>query len=182
MMPREKRSVRSEEVDVGIAQSLGDDAMNTMTKPTFRWEWNINTLAVVFGFILSFVAWGYTLSGITERQLQNTNNIAELKASNTAEDARLSALELIQAKAENVDFKISLLEKGLDTVDSRISRVAESYSNQFADFRTQLSSISTQIALVAQSQARLENRSPSSTPNIVLPSVPQINSAPPETK
>lgn len=145
--------------------------MNTnITKPTFRWEWNINTLAVVFGFVISFVAWGYTLSSFEERQQQNTNNIVELKASNNVQDSRISAMELIQAKAAQTDYRLTIVEKGLDTVDSRMNKITESYSSQLSDLRTQLSNISTQLALVAQSQARLENRpAPPSVPQTVTP-------------
>lgn len=145
--------------------------MNTnITRPTFRWEWNINTLAIIFAFVLSFVAWGYTLSGIIDKLQQAAANIVEMKATDTNQAARISALELIQAKAEQVDYKIGLLEKSDENFDSRISRLSETYSNQFADFRTQLSAISTQIALVAQSQARLENRP--IPPSVVVP-IPQ---------
>jgi flagellar capping protein FliD len=59
-------------------------------------------------------------------------------------------------KLDQMDYRVTSLEKASENTDNRISRISDSYSNQFADFRTQLSSISTQIALSNQTLQRIE--------------------------
>lgn len=122
----------------------------------FKWEWNINTVAMLVGFAAGFIAWGYTLAELREGREQNARNIERLAQENTAFDARLTMVEREQIKVDQAEYRITMLEKGLENVDTRINRINESYSNRFADFNTQLSSISTQIALTNQTLNRIE--------------------------
>lgn len=124
----------------------------------FKWEWNINTVAVMVGFIGMFVAWGYTVAEIRGANERATRNIERLTAESKDMELRVQVIERYQAKAEQTEYRITVLEKGLENIDTRINRITESYSNQFSDFRTQLSAISTQIALSNQTLQRIEAR------------------------
>lgn len=126
----------------------------------FKWEWNINTVAVVVGFVMGFVAWGYTLSEIKNGRDQNARDIQTLVGQFGAMDARVQLIERAEAKADQMDYRLAQNEKAVDSQDTRLNRVAESYSNQFADIRTQLSAISTQIALTNQTLQRIEATKP----------------------
>lgn len=53
-------------------------------------------------------------------------------------------------------FRTAQIEKAYEAVDIRVSRIVESYSNQFTDMRTQLNTISTQLALTNQTLNRIE--------------------------
>jgi hypothetical protein len=124
--------------------------------PTFKWEWNLNTLAVLAGFMGAFVAWGYTLSEMRNGQQINASHIDELQTQQAATAARVDAIEKAAAIQAQFEYRLAQMEKALDLVDTRISRITESYSNQFSDLRNQLGSISTQIALTNQTLNRIE--------------------------
>ncbi|MGO7533106.1 hypothetical protein [Rhizobium leguminosarum] len=126
----------------------------------FKWEWNINTVAVLIGFIGGFVAWGYTLSEIKSGRDQNARDIQNLVTQYAGIETRLQLIERAEAKNDQLEYRLAQNEKSVENIDVRIGRVTESYSNQFADFRTQLSAISTQIALTNQTLQRIEARPP----------------------
>lgn len=125
-------------------------------RPTFKWEWNINTLAVLAGFGAGFIAWGYTLSEIKTGREINADNIAALQVSQGALAARVDSIEKANSIQAQFEYRLTQLEKTTDLIDTRISRVTENYGNQFSDMRNQLSSISTQIALTNQTLNRIE--------------------------
>ncbi|WP_234936503.1 hypothetical protein [Sinorhizobium medicae] len=75
-------------------------------------------------------------------------------------DQQISTLRANLAKLDQIEYRITANEKGIEALDTRIGRVTESYSNQFSDFRNQLSSISTQIALTNQTLQRIEAATP----------------------
>lgn len=130
----------------------------------FKWEWNINTIAVAAGLLGGFVAWGYTLAEIRSGREQNARDIQSLIQQVGLIDNRVELVERAQAKADQLDYRLAQSEKAIENVDVRLNRVSESYSNQFSDFRTQLSSISTQIALTNQTLQRIEALTPPRTP------------------
>lgn len=135
-------------------------AENGGTPIAFKWEWNINTVAVLVGFISGFIAWGYTLSEIKNGRDQNARDIQSLVAQYAAMDVRVQTIERSITKSDQLDYRLAQNEKALDNADTRMNRLAESYSNQFADIRTQLSAISTQIALTNQTLNRIEAKPP----------------------
>ncbi|MEJ6846769.1 hypothetical protein [Sinorhizobium fredii] len=132
---------------------------------------NINTIISIAGFLATFVllgvAWGTTQATIRDleqwreghesahRDLQGT-----IRTSNAVFDEQINVLRGQLGKLDQLEYRMALIEKGHDAIDTRINRITESYSNQFADFRTQLSSISTQIALTNQTLQRMEAASP----------------------
>jgi len=124
--------------------------------PVFKWEWNLNTLAVLAGFAAGFVAWGFTLSEMRNGQQINASRITELQAATAAVTVRVDAIEKASAIQAQFEYRLAQVEKAQEVVDARISRITESYSNQFSDLRNQLGSISTQIALTNQTLNRIE--------------------------
>jgi septation ring formation regulator EzrA len=133
---------------------------DTITRPAFRWEWNINTIAVLVGFAAGFITWGYTLSELRTGREQDARNIERLATEKAALEARVELIAANLAKQDQFDYRLAQVEKNEEAVDARIGRITESYSNQFSDMRTQLSSISTQIALTNQTLQRIEATQP----------------------
>lgn len=125
-------------------------------RPQFKWEWNINTVAVLVGFSAGFVAWGYTLADMKTGREVNAQNILVLQTSQASLATRVDLIEKSAAVQANFEYRLAQFEKALDNLDLRVSRINESYGNQFADMRNQLSSISTQIALTNQTLNRIE--------------------------
>lgn len=130
--------------------------MPNSTPIAFKWEWNINTVAVLCGFVAGFIAWGYTLAEIKAGREQNAANIERLVTQAGTFEARFEVIDRTLTKMDQTEYRLTLLEKGQDSLDQRMNRMAENYSNQFSDMRTQLSTISTQIALTNQSLNRIE--------------------------
>lgn len=132
---------------------------------------NINTVVSVAGFLATFVfigiAWGASqaaLSDLEEWRIQHEGVHRDLQASVRSHDAvvdqQISTLRTNLAKLDQIEYRITANEKGIEALDTRIGRITESYSNQFSDFRNQLSSISTQIALTNQTLQRIEAATP----------------------
>lgn len=133
---------------------------SAVVKPTFKWEWNINTLAVMMGFIGGFIAWGYTLAEMRTGREQNARDIVALSAQYSALAARLDLVERGEAKMDQLEYRITSNEKANEALDTRMSRLSETYANRFADINTQLSTISTQIALVSQTTQEIKANTP----------------------
>ena len=128
---------------------------------------NLNTVISLAGFLGTFVligiAWGTTQSTITElTQWRDAHEARhrDMQSSQAAHDAivgqQIDALNKQLIVVDQMSYRMAQMEKAYEQVDTRISRITESYSNQFADMRTQLSAISTQIALTNQTLQRME--------------------------
>jgi len=70
--------------------------------PVFKWEWNLNTLAVLAGFAAGFVAWGFTLSEMRNGQEINAGRITELQATTAALTVRVDSIEKAQGRGPRV--------------------------------------------------------------------------------
>lgn len=134
--------------------------MPDSVRPVFKWEWNINTLAVMMGFIGGFIAWGYTLAEMRTGREQNARDIVALTANFSALAARVDLIERAQAKMDQLDYRITSNEKANEALDTRLNRLSENYANRFADINTQLSTISVQIALVNQTTQEIKANTP----------------------
>jgi hypothetical protein len=128
---------------------------------------NLNTVISVAGFLGTFVligiAWGTTQSTIKElsqwrdaHEVRHRDMQADEASYRAVVNQQIDGINKSLIKLDQMDYRVTSLEKASENTDIRISRVTESYSNQFADFRTQLSSISTQIALSNQTLQRIE--------------------------
>ncbi len=134
---------------------------------------NLNTVISAAGFLATFVmigiAWGTAQSSIREleewrlgHEAAHRDLIANMRTSDAVFDQQLSGVRSNLAKLDQLEYRMATIEKAVEALDSRINRVTESYGNQFSDFRTQLSSISTQIALTNQTLQRMEAATPPS--------------------
>lgn len=132
---------------------------------------NINTVISVAGFLATFVfigiAWGATqaaVSDLEEWRMQHEAVHRDLSAAVRSHDAvvdqQISTIRANLAKLDQFEYRMAILEKAQENTETRIGRITESYSNQFSDFRNQLSSISTQIALTNQTLQRIEAATP----------------------
>ncbi|MDW9619180.1 hypothetical protein [Sinorhizobium meliloti] len=132
---------------------------------------NINTVVSVAGFLATFVfigiAWGATQAAVTDLEEWRMQHEAvhrdlsgAIRSHDAVVDQQISTLRANLAKLDQIEYRITANEKGTEALDTRIGRITESYSNQFSDFRNQLSSISTQIALTNQTLQRIEAATP----------------------
>ncbi|RWP05114.1 hypothetical protein [Mesorhizobium sp.] len=128
---------------------------------------NLNTVISLTGFLGTFVligiAWGSAQSKIADLEEWRLSHdavhrdlLADMRGNAAATDERIKAIDERLAEMNEVQYRLAQVEKSYDNIDTRISRITESYSNQFSDFRTQLNAISTQIALTNQTLQRME--------------------------
>lgn len=128
---------------------------------------NLNTIISLAGFLGTFVlvgiAWGTTQSTLKDlgqwrdaHEVRHRDLLADEATYRATINQQIDGINKEMIKLDQMDYRVTSLEKATENTDNRISRITESYSNQFADFRTQLSSISTQIALSNQTLQRIE--------------------------
>lgn len=127
-----------------------------MTGISLKYELNTNTLIMLFGFLGTFagivVMWNNSQRDIADagRRLDAHELLF------TAMGARFDAIDKRDADTRDLQFRVGALEKGQETADTRVSRIVESYGNKFTELGVSIASIQTQLALIAQSQQRLE--------------------------
>lgn len=127
-----------------------------MTTLGFKSEVNLNTVVVIIGFLGTF-AGIITLWNSNQYKLdENSRRIDAHDVIFKGMGERFDAIDKRDADTRDLQFRVGALEKGQEGVDTRISRIVESYGNQFTDIRGTLSAISTQVALVNQSLQRIE--------------------------
>lgn len=99
-----------------------------MKAPTFRWEWNVNTVAVLTGFAAGFVAWGYTLSELETGRLTNASNITRL-------EVRVERLEGTSRVLDNHELRINTVEKQAVDAATAMRSVEQAISSLASDTR-----------------------------------------------
>lgn len=99
-----------------------------VTKPTFRWEWNINTIAVIVGFIVMAVGWGMNYQQLQSGRETNAANITRI-------EARLDQLEGTQRTLENHELRLTNAEAQLRDTSSAMRAIETSISSLSSDLR-----------------------------------------------
>lgn len=100
----------------------------TVTAPKFQWVWNINTLAVLAGFIAGFVAWGYTLNDMQNGRELNKQSIDRL-------DVRLATVETEVRRIDLQEIRITNMEKAATEAASSMKSLERTLSDLAADMK-----------------------------------------------
>lgn len=124
----------------------------TIKKP----EINLNTIAIIVGFITTIVTISYFFSNLQNEQKNFGGFVLEQKAVNARFDERISTNAAALEALPQMNYQVAQLEAADKNSDDRIGRITESYGNRFTEFTTQLAAIATQVALVQQSLVRIE--------------------------
>jgi hypothetical protein len=119
-------------------------------------EVNTNTIVAIVGFLGTFAGLITMWNTMNFRQEEAAKWITQHEEAHMALEASIEAVKRSIEDYPQVVYRLAQLEKAQEVADERVNRITESYTNQFADIRTQLSSISTQIALTNASLSRLE--------------------------
>lgn len=136
---------------------------------------NLNTIVALVGFLSMFATIISIWTGIQFRQVkteewqnEHLELHAQIKADSAAArssvDTQLRALQAQITMMDQINYRVTSNEKSIEGMDTRISRISESYSNQFGDVRTQLANIATQQALANQALLRIERQDLNKTP------------------
>lgn len=138
-----------------------------MTGIEVKREINTNTIGMLIGFMVTFAAIVGSYTGMQseqryfrewmeEHEVHHRDRETSYMGRLAAIDTRLSNHDNSLTALDQVVYRLTLVEKQLENTDSRISRVVESYSNQFTEIRGQLASIATQLALANDALKRVE--------------------------
>jgi flagellar capping protein FliD len=141
--------------------------MSEVTIAGIKTEVNLNTLVVIVGFLGTFTGLVSLWNGMQYKQQDFEKWIAAHDQLHQAIAADLSQLHKNDEQLIDLSFRIGQIEKSAQLMDDRLSRITESYGNQFTDIRGVLSQITTQLALTNQALQRIEalkNMSPSGMP------------------
>lgn len=134
---------------------------------------NLNSFISIAGLLSIFIAVISTWNTIGSKQDRtddwiaghekfHLNFAADIKARDATTDERMrniaTSLATLETTMNSLEIKMAQIDKVADNFDGRLNRVTESYSNQFADMRTQLNAIATSQALTNQTLSRIEGK------------------------
>ncbi|HWK14651.1 MAG TPA: hypothetical protein VNS02_09670 [Rhizobiaceae bacterium] len=99
-----------------------------LSAPSWKWEWNLNTIAILIGFAAGLVAWGWTLNELQTGRSTNAANIERL-------DTRLTALEVSTRRLDNHELRIGNVEKQATDAATAMRAVEATLNGLAADMR-----------------------------------------------
>lgn len=106
--------------------------MVTVPTPTWKFEWNLNTLVSLIGFIGIFFAWGATWNQVQSEMRANSAAIERLDKRLTAAEVALRTLDTqeiriaaVEKQASEAAVSMRSLESTLNTLGSDIRVVRE---------------------------------------------------------
>ena len=79
--------------------------------PKWRFEYNLNTLGIIFGFAGGLIAWGATWERVNANQDSQANSIDRL-------DKRLTAAEVSLRQIDNHELRISAEKQAAEAATS----------------------------------------------------------------
>lgn len=82
----------------------GTEDMTAVKAPAWKWEWNLNTLFILFGFAGVLIAWGATWERVSANQDAHAASIERL-------DKRVTAVEVSIRQLDSHGLRISAVEK-----------------------------------------------------------------------
>lgn len=108
--------------------SNGNEEMPTVRAPVWKWEWNLNTVVILLGFVSGIAAWGMTWERLTANQQVHAENIDKL-------DKRVTTLEASMRLLDNHELRITGVEKQAAEAATSMRAVESTLNNLSSDMR-----------------------------------------------
>lgn len=108
--------------------SNGNEEMPTVRAPVWKWEWNLNTVVILLGFISGIAAWGMTWERLTANQQIHAENIDKL-------DKRVTTLEASMRLLDNHELRLTGVEKQAAEAATSMRAVENTLNSLAADMR-----------------------------------------------
>ncbi|WVT72582.1 hypothetical protein QM996_13825 [Sinorhizobium chiapasense] len=102
--------------------------MPTVRAPVWKWEWNLNTVVILLGFISGIAAWGMTWERLTANQQIHAENIDKL-------DKRVTTLEASMRLLDNHELRLTGVEKQAAEAATSMRAVENTLNSLAADMR-----------------------------------------------
>lgn len=107
---------------------LQGDEMASVRAPVWKWEWNLNTVVILLGFVSGLVAWGMTWERVNANQQVHAENIDKL-------DKRVTSLETAMRQIDNHELRLSSVEKQAAEAATSMRAVETTLNGLAADMR-----------------------------------------------
>ena len=113
-----------------ISKGLGgmSEDKQMASAPTWKWEWNLNTVVVLIGFAGGFIAWGYTLADIKTGRTTNDKNIERM-------DTRITSAEVTLRRIDNHELRITNMEKAATDASETMKSLDKTLNSLASDMR-----------------------------------------------
>ncbi|MQW07786.1 hypothetical protein GHK45_29725 [Sinorhizobium meliloti] len=98
--------------------------------PKWRFEYNLNTLVILFGFAGGLIAWGATWERVNANQDSQANSIDRRRL-----DKRLTAAEVSLRQIDNHELRISAVEKQVAEAVTSMKAVENTLNSLSIDTR-----------------------------------------------
>ncbi|MFQ6184355.1 hypothetical protein ACLMJV_20715 [Sinorhizobium meliloti] len=102
--------------------------MTAVKAPTWKWEWNLNTLVILFGFAGGLIAWGAVWERVNANQDAHASALDRL-------DKRMTAAEVSLRQLDNHELRISGVEKQAAEAATSMRAVESTLNALAADMR-----------------------------------------------
>lgn len=124
---------------------MSETPMN-ISKPVFKNEVNIGTIAALFGMTVIFAGWIWTASETKTEILSWQNNhdamhqaqIANFSGFENRTDQRLVSLERATGKLEHLEYRLTVQEQGSASLAKSVEELKATVNGQSADIRVML--------------------------------------------
>lgn len=117
---------------------------------------NLNTVAIIVGFLSTLTAITWSYANLTNKQDNFVDFVVEQKTVNAKTDERFSAADVKLSVIPVISADLARIDASNNGQDERMGRMSENAGNQFSDIRTSISQLNTQAALIKQSLDRIE--------------------------
>lgn len=123
-----KRSSNSHWIYEGRGLSNATEEKTIVKTPTWKFEWNLNTLVILFGFAGGIMAWGAIWERVNANQDAHSRSIDRL-------DNRMTAVEATIRQLDNHELRISAVEKQAAEAATSMRAVESTLNNLSSDMR-----------------------------------------------
>lgn len=99
-----------------------------VSTPAFEWKWNINTLAILFGFAGALLGGGYVVNELVQGRISNARNIERL-------DQRIDGMMSELRAIPNHELRLTTVERELTEGAMKLDEVNEVANELKVDIR-----------------------------------------------
>ncbi|KQY71364.1 hypothetical protein ASD52_06695 [Ensifer sp. Root142] len=107
---------------------LQGDEMTSVRAPAWKWEWNLNTVVILLGFVGAIMTWGASWERLSSSQDIHSQALDRL-------DRRITAAEVSIRQLDNHELRIAAMEKQAVEAATSMRAVESALNGLAADMR-----------------------------------------------
>ncbi|WP_370126208.1 hypothetical protein [Sinorhizobium fredii] len=102
--------------------------MSPVRAPAWKWEWNLNTVVILLGFIGAIMTWGASWERLSSNQDSHAQSLDRL-------DKRITAVEVSLRQLDNHELRLAGVEKQAAEAATSMRAVENTLNSLAADMR-----------------------------------------------